>query len=115
MLYLNRFRVALIMLLLMSAPAAFALTLQQAMENLGAAKEQGLIGEKPDGYLGVVKAEGNAGEIVQLINKARKAEYQRLAESNGISVKDVEVIAGKKAIERTQSGHYIYSGGWVRK
>ena len=103
------------MVLLMLGPPAWALRLLDAMAGLDQAKEQGLVGEQPDGYLGVVKAQGNAAEIVRLINEARKAEYQRLASKNGISISNVEAIAGKKAIEKTRPGHYIYSNGWVRK
>lgn len=93
-----------------------AITLQQAMSSLGSAKEQGLIGEQPNGYLGVVANGGNAAEIVKLINDARRAEYARMAKDNNIAVADVEAMAGKKAIERTQSGHYIQlDGKWQKK
>ncbi|SRR5690554_559310 len=116
MFQLNRMRAVFVaMVLLLLGTPAWALSLQDAMAGLDQAKEQGLVGEQPDGYLGVVKAQGNAAEIVRLINEARKAEYQRLASKNGISISNVEAIAGKKAIEKTRPGHYIYSNGWVRK
>ncbi len=39
-----------------------------------------------------------------------------IAKQNGISVSDVEAIAGKKAIEKTPSGQIIQlNGNWVRK
>jgi uncharacterized protein len=93
-----------------------AMNLQQAMAALGQAKEQGLVGEQANGYLGAVKNSGNAGDIVKLINDARRNEYTRLAQQNNIAVSDVEAMAGKKAIERTSSGHYILLDGiWVIK
>ena len=86
------------------------------MSALGDAKASGQIGEMPNGYIGVVRAGGNADEIARLINQARRAEYQRLAEQNGIKLSDVEAIAGKKAIEKTPAGQYIqWQGQWRRK
>lgn len=103
------------LLLVMSLPL-MAMNLQQAMSNLGTAKEQGLVGEQPDGYLGVVKATGDAAEIVKLINNARREQYQRLAKDNNLSLGDVEAMAGQKAIEKTQAGHYIQvNGKWAEK
>jgi uncharacterized protein YdbL (DUF1318 family) len=93
-----------------------AMDLQQAMSALGAAKTQGLVGEQPNGYLGVVGSSAQAKEIAELINKARKAEYQKLAAKNGIQLADVEAIAGKKAIEKTDPGQFIYlNGQWQKK
>ncbi len=113
------FRKLLIALLLTSSlfsTAALAMDLNSAMSHLSQAKAEGLLGEQPDGYLGVVKAEGNAAEIARLINEARRAEYQRLANNNGIQLGDVETIAGKKALEKTPDGQYIQlNGKWLKK
>ena len=93
-----------------------AMDLNDAMSNLGQAKSAGLLGEQPNGYLGVVSVQGNVTEIVLLINEARRAEYQRLAKSNNIQLTDVETMAGKKALEKTQPGHYIQiNGKWLKK
>jgi len=108
---------------LLLLPALFALslpvlamTLQQAMAALGQAKEQGLVGEQANGYLGSVQNSAEAADIVKLINDARRAEYVRLAQQNNIAVADVEAMAGKKALERTTSGHFILlDGNWVKK
>lgn len=98
------------------AVPAWALDLNGAMNSLGQAKNSGLLGEQPNGYLGVVNNQGNAGEIARLINAARKAEYQRLAKDNNLQLSDVETMAGKKAIEKTPSGHYIMvNGRWLKK
>ena len=93
-----------------------AMNLQQAMAALGDAKTNGLVGEQTDGYLGVVGDNAQAAEIAKLINDARRAEYQKMATQNGIKLSDVEAIAGKKAIEKTDPGNYIrIDGDWQRK
>lgn len=107
--------VSLLLALLLSAPA-LALNLNQAMSALPEAKAAGLLGEQPNGYLGVVTPGGNAEEVARLINQARRAEYQRLAGENGIQLNDVESIAGKKALERTPAGQYILLNDvWMKK
>ena len=89
---------------------------QDDISDLPAAKEAGLLGEQSNGYLGVVRASGNAAEVAQQINAARKAEYQKVARDNGISLNDVELIAGQKAIDRTPRGQYIkLNGQWRQK
>ena len=106
---------SLLLLLSLSLPAA-ALTLNDAMSALGGAKASGQLGEMPNGYLGVVEDNGQAAEIARLINQARRAEYQRLSEQNGIKLTDVEAIAGQKALDKTPPGQYIqYQGQWRRK
>jgi uncharacterized protein YdbL (DUF1318 family) len=110
------FRFLLLAAALVLAAPAWALSLNQAMGALPQAKSAGLLGERPDGYVGVVTPEGDAAEIARLINEARKAEYQRLATENGIKLRDVEAIAGKKAQERTEPGQYIQLNGvWMPK
>lgn len=94
----------------------FAMNLQQAMSALPNAKSQGLVGEQPNGYLGVVQSSPEAENIAKLINDARRAEYARLAKENNIAVADVEAMAGQKAVERTQRGHFILiDGNWLQK
>lgn len=98
------------------AASANDMTLQEAMSELSAAKEQGQVGEKTNGYLGVVRDSTEAEVIVNLINDARRSEYTRIAEQNNIAVSDVEAMAGKRAIERTPAGQYIQiDGEWVVK
>ena len=106
---------AVVLALLVSAPV-LALSLNEAMSALPAAKSAGQLGEQPNGYLGVVSASGSAAEIAKQINQARREEYQRLAEENGIQLRDVESIAGKKALDRTPAGQYILLNDvWMKK
>ncbi|QLC74321.1 YdbL family protein [Pseudomonas sp. LPB0260] len=109
-------RIASLLLLLSLSLPAMALSLNEAMSALGPAKASGQLGEMANGYLGVVKPGGQASEIARLINQARRAEYQRLANENGIKLGDVEAIAGQKALEKTPPGQYIQlQGQWRRK
>lgn len=110
-----RYISTLLLALSLSLPA-YALNLNQDMSALGEAKASGQLGKQPNGYLGVVKPGGQADEIARLINQARRAEYQKVAQDNGISLNDVEAIAGKKAIERTPKGQFIQlNGQWLQK
>ena len=85
--------------------------------DLDAAKGQGLLGEQPDGYLGVVKATPDAVELAADVNQRRREAYQRIALQNGITVEQVATLAGQRAIERTEEGHYVRTptGQWVLK
>ncbi|MCK7458632.1 YdbL family protein [Idiomarina aminovorans] len=111
--------VALLSIAGMTTPTvsyAQELTLQQAMDKLSEAKDKGWVGEQPNGYLGAIKPPLQAKKIAERINEARRKEYVRIAEANDIAVADVELLAGKRAIERTQTGHYVkLDGQWKKK
>ena len=98
------------MIALLASMAAYAL-------DLDGAKGQGLVGEQPDGYLGVVKATPQAVELVSDINAKRRDAYERIARQNGITLDQVARLAGQKAIEKTVAGHYVKTPGgqWVTK
>jgi len=113
---LTKFRLLLAGLLLALSLPVMAMNLQQAMAALSETKSQGLVGEQPNGYLGVVQSTERSEAVVKLINDARRAEYTRLARQNDIAVADVEAIAGQKALEKTALGQFILiDGNWVRK
>lgn len=106
---------AVILALSLALPA-FAMGLDEAKQKLESAKQQGVVGETPTGYLDVVKAGGEAREVVEAINSARRDEYTRIAEKHNIPVTQVETVAGKKAIEKTPSGQFVLvNGQWVKK
>ncbi len=89
-----------------------------AAADLQAAKQQGLIGERADGFLGVVVASAPADvvELVESVNAKRRAEYRRIASSNDLTLEQVQALAGKKAIERTRPGDWVMeNGGWRQK
>lgn len=85
--------------------------------DLQSAKDQGFVGETLSGYLAVVKDSAGVHALVTNVNNARKTHYQSIAKRNGTSLQVVEVLAGKKAVEKASPGHYVQntSGNWVRK
>lgn len=85
--------------------------------DLQSAKEAGQVGEKADGYLGVVSNAPGVTALVQDINQKRRAAYQDIAQKNGTSLQAVEELAGRKALEKTPPGQFIMSPGgqWIRK
>ena len=91
---------------------SFALTLQEA-------KSKGLLGERPNGYLGVVNPPAPAGvkALMNEINQKRKSKYQDIAQRNGTSLRAVETLAGQTSLKKTKPGHYIQlpSGEWRKK
>jgi uncharacterized protein YdbL (DUF1318 family) len=80
-------------------------------------KAAGQVGERPDGYIGVVSGGADVSQFVVSINAKRRDKYQEIATNRDTTVEAVEVIAGAKLIERSASGHYIMTsaGNWVRK
>jgi len=109
-------QLTLVPLLLGLSMSVQAMTLQQAMGQLPTYKSQGIVGEKPNGYLGAVVAKPAANELVELINNARLAQYKKMAQSNKIELSKLEALAGKKSIQKTHAGHYIQlNGAWVKK
>jgi|TARA_B110000240_G_scaffold17066_1_gene17441 uncharacterized protein YdbL (DUF1318 family) len=51
------------------------------------------------------------------VNNKRKQIYIKMARSNNITLKNMGVLAGKKAIGKAVAGNYIKnsSGEWVKK
>lgn len=85
--------------------------------DVGGAKAQGLVGEQPDGYLGVVKATPEAVSLAADINAKRREAYDAIAKKNGTTLDQVATLAGQKAIEKTPPGSYVKApnGQWVKK
>lgn len=79
---------AVLLLMLFAAPS-MAL-------DLGQAKSQGMVKETPSGYLAPVKSNDEVKALVNKINAARKAEYQKIANKRGVPLNAVEKQAGQK-------------------
>lgn len=76
------------------------------------AKAQGWIGERIDGYLGVVDPDAPAEvkSLVERVNAERRKKYAEIARKTGASGEAVAARAGAKLVERTPRGQY-YLGG----
>jgi uncharacterized protein len=85
--------------------------------SLNDAKQQGLVGEMPNGYLGVVVESAEVQSLVDSVNEKRRNIYLNLARKNKITMEQVTALAGVKALEKTQPGHLIKTsdGKWVKK
>lgn len=100
----------LITCLLLAAQPAYAIDLQTA-------KDRGLVGETPAGYLDAVKPpSADVKALIDSINSQRREKYQEIAARNNTTLEAVELLAGKKAIEKSSPGSYIKIGdSWQKK
>lgn len=105
------------------AGAAFALVLgglaapalAQRDPAYAAARAAGQVGEKMDGYLGIVGAETPAlRRIVDDINIKRRAVYSQRAQANNATLEEYALTAGCQAIAATVAGEKYQApdGSW---
>ena len=70
-----------------------------------AARAEGLVGEQPDGYLGIVGSATPAlRTLVNSINIQRKAAYTQKAQASGATVEQMAFTSGCNLIAQTASG-----------
>jgi uncharacterized protein len=102
--------VGLVVLSFCLVSTAFAISLDEA-------KAKGLVGEKPNGYLGVVNPSGGEAQaLADDINRKRRQAYEAIAKRNKTPLNAVETLAGEKAIQNTKPGNFIEGpGGWMKK
>ncbi len=85
--------------------------------DLGQARSSGLVGEKNDGYVGVVTASPEASALVAEVNARRKSEYEKISKQNGQPVSVVAKLAAGQIIGGLPSGSYYQAadGSWKKK
>jgi len=96
----------------------FGAALPSAALDLDAARAQGLVGERSDGYVGAVSASasGDVKALVAEVNGKRRAAYADIAKKNGTAPDAVAALSGQKLIERAPAGQWIYDKGrWTQK
>lgn len=103
---------ALLLSVTMASPHAAALTLDEV-------KRDKLVGELPNGYLGLVNPNAPAAvkQFVDDINLQRRQAYRDIAAKSNTTLENVEAITGKKLIERARSGEYVktdVNGAWTQ-
>ncbi|MCB1993001.1 MAG: YdbL family protein [Geminicoccaceae bacterium] len=87
--------------------------------DLAEAKSAGQLGERIDGFVGVVSADAPpevralAGEI----NAGRRAEYAAIAKRQGVALEVVAQLAGEKLVQRAGPGEWILDadGRWLQR
>lgn len=93
-------------LLAMASPA-FALSLHEA-------RADGVVGEKMDGYVEVLKKSPEAVALVQDVNQKRRQEYARISAENNQPVDVVAKLAAEQIINKLEPGEYYQDakGNW---
>ena len=79
------------------------------------ARANGQVGEKMDGYLGVVGADsGDVRRLVNDINIKRRAVYVKRAQAANATLEEYALTAGCEAISRTKPGEKYQApdGSW---
>ena len=106
---------ALVASLSLAAPGA---ALAQDPASILAARRAGLIGERYDGYLGIVTAtpSDRLRRDVGAINIRRRSLYSNLAARRGVSPQEVGITAACSLLRRLGTGEYylVGQGGWRR-
>lgn len=103
---------------LLTLLATFLVAAQAMALDIGNLKDQGVVGEMSTGYVGIVISNPSTEirSFVQDINNKRRAIYAQEARKANITLAEVEAIAAKRNLEKTQSGHYInMNGSWRKK
>ena len=80
-----------------------------------AARQAGTVGEKPDGYLGVVGgADASVRKLVDDLNIKRRALYAQKAQAANATLEEYALTAGCLAISRTAPGEKYMTpqGAW---
>ncbi len=85
--------------------------------DLDSARDQGLVGERLDGYVQVLKSSPEVEALVKDINQRRKQAYMQISAKNKQSVDIVARLAAPKIIAKLKPGNYYQdaSGAWVKK
>lgn len=110
---------------LLAAAAMIAIALSTTLSaeagdpQIDAAITQGVIGERVDGYLGVVAGDVEPALMRKMndINNQRRALYAKLAAETNTTTAQVARLTGEKQIANAASGSYVMAenGQWTRK
>jgi uncharacterized protein len=108
----------LLALVAMASLAMPAATQAQDPATIVQARRAGLIGERYDGYLGIVAANPTAElrRQVSAINIRRRSLYSGLATRKGVTPEEVGITAACSLFRRIGVGEYYLpgQGGWRR-
>ncbi|MDB5491726.1 MAG: hypothetical protein JWO78_1575 [Micavibrio sp.] len=85
--------------------------------DLATARASGVVGEKTDGYVAVIKESADADALAAEVNGRRKAEYAKISAANSQPVAVVAKLAAEEIIGKLPSGakYQNASGAWVSK
>lgn len=82
--------------------------------DLHAARAQGLVGEKLDGYVTALKPSADVNSLVSKVNAERRAEYSKISKKNGQPIDVVGKLAAPQILQHIESGaqYQDASGNW---
>ena len=85
--------------------------------DLQTAKNNGLVGEQSDGYLGIVIFSEDVKDLVDSINQKREIRYNEISKKNKQDIHLVERLAGAKLTRMVKKGQYFRKpdGKWMKK
>jgi len=111
---------AKIMRLFISTLVALAMFALPALaETLDGARAKGLIGERPDGYVGAVGAPSpDIQALITSINSQRRSKYEQIAKQKGVPVEQIGALTAEKIIQENLQPGWLYmdsGGNWVKK
>jgi uncharacterized protein len=107
---MNTLRILCFSLFSLIAASAYALDLQGA-------RDQGILGEKSDGYVAVVKQAPGADQLAAEVNTRRKAEYLRISKEQNQPADVVAKLAAAQIVQKLTTGNKYQdaNGGWNQK
>ena len=111
-------RIVNALLLVLALALAAAAPVPAMAGPLEDAKAAGLVGERPDGYVGLVTGNppANVIDLVNQINAKRLAAYTDIATKNGTSVAAVGAVTAEKVYREAAPGTFLMvDGRWVQK
>ncbi|WP_221793772.1 YdbL family protein [Oceanobacter mangrovi] len=87
--------------------------------DLDSARELGIVGERLDGYIGLIQADNSdAATLVKSINTQRRTHYQEIANKQNTPLANIEKIAGEKLTGKARDEGFYYQAGdssWQRE
>ena len=94
-------------------------TLPASAQSARDLKNSGAVGERLDGYLGIVdgSAGGDIRAAVEAINAQRRQAYEGAARDSGRARSEVEAVAGGRLRDKAQAGDWIQNaaGQWIQR
>jgi uncharacterized protein YdbL (DUF1318 family) len=98
--------------LVLAGLAASAPAFAQRDPAYQTARSTGQVGEKPDGYLGVVGGQSAAVQsMVSDLNIRRRENYAQKAQEQGVTLQEYAMTQGCVLIARTQAGEKYQDPG----
>ncbi len=68
--------------------------------DLQTARAQGMVAEQATGYIAAVASTTEVSQLVEQVNTARKAEYERISKENGQPVDVVAKLAAEQLMKK---------------